>query len=484
MKEHCHNKEKMVQISLPAARGALVFFLMLATGFTQPAEPPATITGFSDSAVWKDGRIEAIEVGTKLDVRLAGYYHLTLRLSARNGRFTSNEATGYLPAGAKTLTVRFNALALQQLRQDGPYRVSDVSLLPLNSNSVAASRDFAGMTQAYRIADLYHDRYYFTGDVQAAGINTTPDGKFETLRVTFGVVTPGGPCFWSGTLSDARGQIDFENGPGTGKLLQPGESRLDLDFAGFKIANRRVDGPLFVPVLVLDCGVQGGAHVEDRVRHQTAVFHSSDFYNPTPDFEVSDTKAGPIAPGDSTGFDVHIRTIGEVDYLKIEYVAETDNPKIHLTDAPEGAACSSAPSCWTGRGSGTRIETEKDLPAGTYTIRFTARAVGKEREAQVTLVVDPEVERARSQRKEALEALRSEETIQPNPPAVSEQTTESAKPEVTFSLDADLRKMHAMLVLDQSNSLNFGACGYMTAAAEHFSRLFVGGRDSVGRSEE
>ena len=344
---------------------------------------------------------------------------------------------------------------------------------------MADSKDDAGPTQAYRLADLYHELYYFTGDVNAAGINPTRDGKFANLRVSFGVVTPGGYCVWSGVLSDGRGQIDFENGPSSGKILQPGKSTLALDFEGFKIANRGVNGPLFVPILVLECGVRGNAHVEDRTRHQTAVFHSSDFYNPQPDFELSDTNAGPIAPGDSTGFAVRIRTAGEVDYLTMEYVAEADSPKIHLTGAPDGKACSSAPSCWAGHGSGIRIETEKDLPAGTYTIRFTVRTVGKERAAQVKLVIDPEVENRRRQREEAITAVRSEDALQPDTSAAP-RATGAVAPEVTFSMDAGLRKMHAMLVLDQSKSLNFGACGYMTAAAERFSRLFVGGRDSMG----
>jgi hypothetical protein len=469
----------MVHISLRAARGALVFLLTLGTGFAQPIPPPATMTGFSDFANRKDDRIQAIEVAAKLDVRVAGYYRLTLRLAARNGKFVSNEVTRSLATGPQTLNVPFNVQEIEQLGQDGPYRISGARLVLLGSNAVADSKDDAGPTQAYRLADLYHEIYYFTGDVNAAGINPTRDGKFANLRVSFGVVTPGGQCFWSGVLSDGRGQIDFENGPGSGKILQPGKSTLALDFEGFKIANRGVNGPLFVPVLVLECGVRGNAHVEDRTRHQTTAFHSSDFDNPEPDFELSDTNAGPIAPGDSSGVAVHIRTIGEVDYLKIEYVAEADNPKIHLTGAPDGRACSSAPSCWAGHGSGPRIETEKDLPAGTYTIRFTARAVGKEHEAQVKLVIDPEVENRRRQREEALAAVRSEDAVQPDTSAVP-RAAGAVSPEVTFAIEAGLRKMHAMLVLDQSNSLNFGACGYMTAAAQRFSRLFVEGRDSIG----
>src|SRR5262249_50422411 len=148
------------------------------------------------------------------------------------------------------------------------------------------------------------------------------------------------------------------------------------------------------------------------------------------------------------------------------------------------SACSSAPSCWQGHGSAVRIQTEKDLPAGTYIIRYAAFAVGKEHRAEIKLVIDPEVARIRQRRADALAALRSADPVQPDPPAepAPSQAAPAVSPDVTFSINADLRKMHAMLILDQSSSMNniAGSCDLMTAAAMKFSRLFVEGRDSVG----
>lgn len=98
----------MVHISSRALRSTPVLLLMLGTGFAQPIPPATIMTGFFDSANRKDGQIDAIEVAAKLDVRLEGPYRLTLRLTARNGKFASNEVTEYLGTGARTLNVRFN----------------------------------------------------------------------------------------------------------------------------------------------------------------------------------------------------------------------------------------------------------------------------------------------------------------------------------------------------------------------------------------
>ena len=474
-----------MNISLRAAQNVLAMLFAFGIGFAQSVTPLASLTGFSDSPHEKNGKIVTIEVAAKLDIRISGTYRVTLHLTSGNGKSVSGDARGRLGIGPQILPVLFDAKQIDRLGQDGPYRLTDVLLLLQNPDRVVDSKDDAGLTRPYQLADFYHELYYFTGNFEAAGANPTPEGKFATLRVSFGVVTTGGMCSWWGTLSDGqRREIDFENGNTTVQTLPPGKSTLTLDFPGFKIANRGVDGPLIVPSLGVRCGLGGEGEIMDNTRHQTAVFHSSDFDNPAPDFQVHDAEMPPIAPGDTTGFDVGLRTIGDLDYLKIEYVAEADNPKIHLRPpGVEGTACSTAPSCWQGHGSSVRVETEADLPAGTYTIQYTARAVGKEHKAQVKLVVDPEVARARLERAKALEALKAGDDVQPDTPVVPVQYSggaEAVHPEVTFSMDAALRKMHAVLVLDQSSSMIWGgSCDYMKAAAARFSQLFVEGRDSV-----
>jgi hypothetical protein len=126
----------------------------------------------------------------------------------------------------------------------------------------------------------------------------------------------------------------------------------------------------------------------------------------------------------------------------------------------------------------------ENLAFGTYKIDAVARrGGGKERSAAFDLIVDPELTRLKKEHEAVLARLTKEDPV----PIIPPQAIDSPAPSpeelggAKFSANAELRKIHAMLVLDRSGSMNNNdACRALRAAAIRFSRLFVDGRDSLG----
>jgi Mg-chelatase subunit ChlD len=349
----------------------------------------------------------------------------------------------------------------------------------------------AGATATYRLAELSRDprdAYHFTGDIEAEGIDLTPVGRFRMLRVRFGVDTPGGQCWWWGSLSDEAGhRIDFRNGNPAGPL-PPGKSMLALDFEGFNVARLKQDGPLLVSDLTLKCAgrdLAAGGEVVDRGKHRTPSFSSSDFDNPEPDFEFV-VKRTPIrvATGDAASAGVELRAIGGLDLLtnKVVVTVQATEPKLGFRMFGSHP-CQASPSCVEGEWTSLGIHTPPDLAFGTYTVHVAGRAAGKEHAATFDLIVDPELTRRKQQHDAALAALSREDPPVPILPVPGSAPTPTPKEpdSVTFSADVSLRKIHAILVLDRSGSMNNNdACRFLRAAATRFSQMFVDGRDWLG----
>jgi hypothetical protein len=144
--------------------------------------------------------------------------------------------------------------------------------------------------------------------------------------------------------------------------------------------------------------------------------------------------------------------------------------------------CSTSVSCIEGQWSGLSIDTPPDLASGTYTIRLSARAAGKEHAATLELIVDPELTRRKQLRDSALAALLREDPAPTPPPSVSPSTPSPDLPRgFPFTAGVSLRKIHAVLVLDRSSSMNNrDSCRFLRAAATRFANMFVDGRDWLG----
>jgi hypothetical protein len=319
----------------------------------QGNRPSAKLTGFSDSAVYNGDKIARLDITAALEVQLPGIYRLTFDVTAANGKALMGQVSGRLEAGAQSLTVSFDAKPIVGLAQDGPYWISNAKVFLQRENAdatYAGGLMDGGMTAAYRLGDFQRDLYSFTGEIEAAGVDSTPDGKFRALRVSAGVVTPGGFCSLGGNLSSLTGaDIDLENADRS-QQVPPGKSTLTIDFQGAQIARSGAGGPLIVSDLRLSCEGKpiDKPFVEDTRRHRTTVFRASDFDNPDPDFEFGMPEPVRVAAGDPIPVRVKIRMIGALK-VPIQLTALADAPlQVHMLDKWMGQA---SPSRWKEGGS-------------------------------------------------------------------------------------------------------------------------------------
>jgi hypothetical protein len=443
----------------------------------------AKLMGFSETALRENGGITALRVTGNVEVIVAGTYKVIFQLASAHGRSLTGNARGHLDVGPQTLTAFVGSNEIHDvLAEDGPYRIFGAYLYletGINTSEFAGELRDSGLTLPYRLSELHLGTFSSTDEVEAEKVDPTPAGKFTKLRFRFGVVTPGGACSWWGTLADQGfNTIDFEHGV-VGASLPPGRSLLTLDFAGFAIARRKIDGPLAVRTLTLECGGKERILTYDPI-HLSGNFRSVDFDNPDPDLEfVIPSKAVRIAAGDAVMINVPLRSIGGLDPFYGQVLMQADNLGIQFL-APNSRPCPNAFPCWLGEYLGyLQIQTAADLLPGTYVIRVSAPGIGKKPAAEVPFIVDPDLTAKTRKRAEALARVLQEDAPPPPTPAIQTAPAEELHPDVTFSTNVGLRKIHAVLILDRSGSM-FGSCDFMRGAARRFSRLFTDQRDSIG----
>lgn len=107
-----------------------------------------------------------------------------------------------------------------------------------------------------------------------------------------------------------------------------------------------------------------------------------------------------------------------------------------------------------------------------------ARTAGQEQSTSIDVIVDPVLTARKRANDAAFAAMLKPEGAAP---AIPEQNDINPLPPADFSTGIELRKIHAMLVLDRSGSMSIlSACEFMKAAATRFVRLFAADRDMLG----
>ena len=131
---------------------------------------------------------------------------------------------------------------------------------------------------------------------------------------------------------------------------------------------------------------------------------------------------------------------------------------------------------------GMVVTAPADIPSGNYDIQIVGQAGNTVHAVRLTLVVDPALTQRKKKQVEALEALKSDDVEPPpDPPstvAVRLASLNEPPPAVKFIAGVNLRKIHAVLVLDRSTSMR-QSCEFLKASAIRFTTLFIEGRDSV-----
>lgn len=240
--------------------------------------PLARLTGtVTDDGVDDDfdGRFDRIALQVSADVVEAGAYRAFVRLETAGGQELLRSAEADLPAGLNSVEVDFEAEALRELGEDGPYRIALVDLLFLGAEgATSADRlEDAGSTRAYQLSGLDRPRLMLTGSTSDQGVNDDGDGLFDRLLVEIEVdVASAGFYSWSLKLAGSDlGEIDFASGTG---FLPAGLNRISVAFDGEKIGEAGLDGPYPLRDLLL---FGGGSSLVATEAGSTQAWRASQF---------------------------------------------------------------------------------------------------------------------------------------------------------------------------------------------------------------
>lgn len=297
----------------------LVLFGLATSGFTTatlatPAhahslfgELPARLTGVSENAVDTDGdgKFEYIDVTLGLDVRLESALQLQGALDKDGHTLADARTTQSLEAGARQVTLRFDAANLRRSGLDGPYDGS-VNLIDATGRTIDGIR--------------FTTRPYTSGSFSAPiipqapftdqGVDTNGNGLFDVLRIGFGAaIERAGSYRLTGVLRSSGSQSAvFAESLLT---VAAGSTTVRLEFSGPEINALDLDGPYTVDILVRD-----PATLEEldamRLPQATAAYQAAQF-DP---FGASNQPI--VLTGNSTDRGVDTNGNGQYDELHVD----------------------------------------------------------------------------------------------------------------------------------------------------------------------
>ena len=225
----------------------------------QVASVPASLVSFSDTVVDTDGDSlpDGIRITATIHVNEPGEYYFGIDVAEPGTRGVDATGIAELPAGTQQMSVLLHRQSiLRRFQSDGPYELRR-AILKLNSgarrNSVADSRENAGVTGAYPLSTWKQGRLHLVDQAQLQAVDTDAAIGFEFLRLSFRASVPtADACGWSVTLTDSQ---DDEIQRLTNSVeVAAGEHDFVVDFNGPRIVQSGLDGPYVASGFTLSCG--------------------------------------------------------------------------------------------------------------------------------------------------------------------------------------------------------------------------------------
>ncbi|HLK67751.1 MAG TPA: hypothetical protein VKU19_30175 [Bryobacteraceae bacterium] len=182
-----------------------------------------------------DHKLDRLDVICQLDVVMPGEYDFSalVRDTASGGVYANARAT--LKAGPQRLVASLDAKEMRKLK-DGPYEIQEVRIYRSRNTNYG---DYVGVgvqpvrTALYKREDWDPGPLFGAESVSVRGIRPAPSARFQFAEVEWGVTTPGGNCYWDGSLVPQRkGDAHVQ---GSGKL-PAGRSDLSFVFPAAVIA--------------------------------------------------------------------------------------------------------------------------------------------------------------------------------------------------------------------------------------------------------
>ncbi|MBN1455532.1 MAG: hypothetical protein JW945_04705, partial [Methanomicrobia archaeon] len=257
-----------------------------AYNYTDFEHPPAQFAdSFSDHGqdTDGDGQYDALIITVGLTIESAGDYIITGTLRDTTGReiaTASNLSQAAANVSTVNLSLTFSGLHIWRHRVDGPYNLSNLTLV--DSTNLVGYREQAYTTGAYTYTEFQKPAVAFRGNFSEYGTDTDTDGKYEYLTIEADVelaIDAAGTYNVTGRLED-----------GTGKVLALASRTVDL--TGDATVNVTFSGPILHGL-----GIDGPYKLKDLLIYNTedtSVFDALADAHTTSDYAATDFETAPV----------------------------------------------------------------------------------------------------------------------------------------------------------------------------------------------
>ncbi len=236
----------------------LAFVRQAAASFSVLPRRSILTGSFTDSGVddTGNGLFDRLVISVETDTVEAGPYRLFVKLEAANGNTVVRSADADLTVGSGSIAVEFEADAILELAEDGPYEIKlfDIFLLEPNRITPADRLEDLGQTRVFLLSQFQRPGLALTGATRDEGFDDNSNGRFDRLVVEVEIdVVNAGFYNWSLKLTDQLlNEIEFSSNSG---FLPSGITSLEVTFEGLPIGDSRTDGPyLLRDLLVFGAG--------------------------------------------------------------------------------------------------------------------------------------------------------------------------------------------------------------------------------------
>jgi hypothetical protein len=201
---------------------------------------------FSDNGVDDngDGLFDRVRLLVHKVTTKPGNYRAFVHLSTPSGQKIVRSGEADLLVSSQGISVDFEAEALVQLHENGPYNVDLIELVFLDVAGATPADQVAnaGQTRAYLLSQFQRPPLALTAVTSEQGFDDNGNGKFDRLLVSLQVdVLRAGFYSWGYKLTDQLAhEIDFGSGSG---FFNAGLNLLTVTFEGSKIGASRANGP-------------------------------------------------------------------------------------------------------------------------------------------------------------------------------------------------------------------------------------------------
>jgi uncharacterized repeat protein (TIGR01451 family) len=319
-----------------------------------------------------DGLLDRVDISVQPDVVKAGKFRAFITLKTAGGKTLIRSADAQLAQGSQNMTVGFEADALRELGEDGPYDVDRVELLFLDaSEATPADTIFdVGKTKAYKLSQFQRPAILLTGASSDQGIDTNGNGLFNRLRVSVQVdVLSAGSYSWSMKIAD-QSLKEIDLGAGSGSLAK-GVNTIQVEFDGSKIGASGADGPYLLRDLLM-FGPSASLVSPDAGKTKSyRNIQFEGFTRPSKEADISVAGAAspdPVVPGGNLSYMLTVTNGGPDEATGVTF-------KNTLPAGTSFVSCSSTEGGVCGGAGGDRTVTFASLPSGKSAVVTIVAAV-------------------------------------------------------------------------------------------------------------